>query len=508
MGKRWEKRRNFFFFTFSFPHFFPLFSLENVRSDMKFDAIIIGSGIAGIWCAKFLNDNGFKTLIITKNQVWDANSFYAQGGVTMALDEEDVPLHIEDTLKAGAFHNKQEMVEILSKLSLKLKEEIMNYGFSFDPEITKEAAHSVSRVYHAGGDATGRELHKFLLKKDKSFLIDETIVFDILIKDNVAYGVSVLKNNKKFNIYANNVIIASGGIGALYKYDTNARTISGDIQGIAIEKGIKLRDMEMTQFHPTVFIEMKTSQKMLLTEALRGEGACVVDENNERFVFQYDERGELAGRDIVSRAIFMHQQKGHKAFLDVSVFDEEFFKNRFPTIYNKLRDYDISVPKEKIPISPAFHYFMGGIAVDSNSKIKNFENLYAVGEVANTGVHGANRLASNSLLECFVFAKRAALAIEKNKFKTEKVEFKTTDEELFKDNDKYYKNLLREQMWKNVGIIRKQTGLNEALNFIEETIPKLGRLAKLRFLTAREIVKAALKRKKSLGAHYRKDEDA
>jgi L-aspartate oxidase len=190
------------------------------------------------------------------------------------------------------------------------------------------------------------------------------------------------------------------------------------------------------------------------------------------------------------------------------VFDEEFFKHRFPTIYNKLRDYDINVPFEKIPISPAFHYFMGGIEVDSDSKVVEFENLYAIGEVANTGVHGANRLASNSLLECFVFAKRAALAIKKNKFKTKKVEFKITDEELFKDKDKYYKNLLREQMWKNVGIIRKQSGLEEALDFIEKTIPKLGRVAKLRFLSAREIVKAALKRKESLGAHYRKDEHA
>jgi L-aspartate oxidase len=475
---------------------------------MKFDAVIIGSGIAGIWCAKFLNDAGYKTLIVTKNQVWDANSFYAQGGVTMALDEEDIPLHIEDTLKAGAFHNKKEMVEILSKLSLQLKEEIMNYGFEFDPEITKEAAHSVSRVYHAGGDATGRELHRFLLKKDNSYLLDETVVFDVLIKDETAYGISVLKNGRKFNIYADNVILASGGIGALYKFDTNARTISGDIQGIAVEKGIKLRDMEMTQFHPTVFIEMKTSQKMLLTEALRGEGAHVVDENGKRFVFEYDERGELAGRDIVSRAIFMHQQKGHKVYLDVSMFDEDFFKNRFPTIYNKLRDYDINVPFAKIPISPAFHYFMGGIEVDKDSMVLGYKNLYAVGEVANTGVHGANRLASNSLLECFVFARKAAEKIINEKYKTENIEFDVNQEELFREKDKYYKNLLREQMWKNVGIIRKQSGLYEALEFIENTIPKLGRLAKLRFLTAREIVKAALKRKDSLGAHFRKDDYA
>jgi L-aspartate oxidase len=472
---------------------------------MKFDAVIIGSGIAGIWCAKFLNEAGYKTLIVTKNQVWDANSFYAQGGVTMAIDENDIPLHIEDTLKAGVFHNDKKMVEILSKNSVFLQNELKTYGFEFDDEITKEAAHSVNRVYHAGGDATGREIHKFLLKKDKSYLLDETVVFDLLLEDGIAYGVSVVKNGNKFNIYADNVILASGGIGALYKFDTNARTISGDIQGIAIEKGIEVKDMEMTQFHPTVFIEMKTSQKMLLTEALRGEGAYVVDETGKRFVFDYDKRGELAGRDIVSRAIFMHQQKGHKVYLDVSMFEEEFFKNRFPTIYNKLNDYGIKIPFEKIPISPAFHYFMGGIVVDEDSKVKNFDNLYAVGEVANTGVHGANRLASNSLLECFVFAKRAANSIVKEKFKIKDKTFEINSEKLYENDDKYYKNLLREQMWRNVGIIRNKDGLNEALDFIESTIGKVGRLAKLRFLTAREIVKAALRREESLGAHYRKD---
>jgi len=471
---------------------------------MKFDCIIIGSGLAAIWSAKFLNEAGFSTLIVTKNQVWDCNSFYAQGGVTIANDEKDVPSHIEDTLKAGSFHNKKEAVELLSKSSLKLINELANYGFRFDPGVTKEGAHSVARVYHKGGDATGREIHKFLFKKDKSFFIDEAIVFDILIDKDIAYGVSIFHKNKKYNIYGNNIIIASGGIGAIYKYDTNARTIAGEMQGLAIEKGIKLKDMEMTQFHPTVFIEMKFSQKLLLTEALRGEGAYIVDENKKRFLFDYDERGELASRDIVSRAIFMHQQKGHKVFLDVSMFDEEFFKKRFPTIYTKLRDYGINVPTELIPISPAFHYMMGGIEVNLDSKVKNFKNLYAVGEVSCTGVHGANRLASNSLLECFIFGKRAAKDIIKNNFKTDNIKFDIKNEELFKKDDKKYKNILREQMWKNVGIIRDEKGLKEALNFIENSLPKLGRMAKLRFLTAKEIVKSALNRKKSLGAHYLK----
>ena len=475
---------------------------------MKFDCIIVGSGLAALWCAKFLNEAGKNTLIVTKNQVWDCNSFYAQGGVTLALNEEDVPVHIEDTLKAGSYHNKKEMVEILSRASLKIKEELLNYGFRFDPGVTKEGAHSVRRVFHAGGDATGRELHKFILKKDRSYLMDESVVFDILIKENTVYGISVLKNGKTFNIYADNVIVASGGIGALYKYDTNARTIAGEMQGLAVEKGIELNDMEMTQFHPTVFIKMKFSQKLLLTEALRGEGAYIIDEDGKRFLFEYDPRGELASRDIVSRAIFMHQQKGHRVFLDVSMFDEEYFKKRFPTIYQKLKDYDINVPYEPIPISPAFHYMMGGIKVDKNSKVPNFNNLYAVGEVANTGVHGANRLASNSLLECFVFAKRAAKDIIKKDFKTDNIEFDIEKKEFFKKEDKKYKNRLREVMWEKVGIIRTKRGLYEALEFIEKSMDKVGYLTKLRFLTAREIVKAALKREKSLGAHYIRSENA
>jgi L-aspartate oxidase len=472
---------------------------------MKFDCIIIGSGIAGLWSAKFLNEAGKKTLIVTKNQVWDCNSFYAQGGVTMAIDENDVPLHIEDTLRAGTFHNKKEAIEILSKASLNLKKELLEYGFRFDVGVTREGAHSVRRVFHAGGDATGRELHKFIFKKDKSFFLDEAVVFDLLLEKGVAYGISVLHKGKKFNIYADNVIIASGGIGALYKFDTNARTISGDLQGLCVEKGIGLKDMEMTQFHPTVFIETRFSQKLLLTEALRGEGAKVVDEEGRRFLFEYDKRGELASRDIVSRAIFLHQQKGHKVFLDVSMFDEEYFKKRFPTIYQKLRDYDINVPYEPIPISPAFHYMMGGVEVDFNSKVKGFKNLYAVGEVAYTGVHGANRLASNSLLECFVFAKRAAIKILSSSFKTENKEFGIVNEELIKSDDKSYKNMLRDVMWNNVGIVRSKEGLKEALEFINSNISKVGRLTRFRFLTAKEIVKAALKREKSLGAHFRKD---
>ena len=476
---------------------------------MKYDVIIIGSGLAGIWTALHL-DKKLKILVLTKSSVWGCNSFYAQGGVTVARDENDIESHIEDTLKAGAYHNDKKMVELLSKKSLEVISDIESMGFRFDRDkngdilFTREGAHSNDRIVHAGGDATGREIHKFIFDKDKSFFVDEAVVFDLLIEDDICYGVSVLKGDKKENIYANSVVIASGGVGGLYKYDTNANAISGDIQGIAIEKGIKLTDMEMTQFHPTVYVKSKTAQKQLLSEALRGEGAKVVDKNRYQFLYEYDERGELASRDIVSRAIYDYQKKGNEVFLDFSEWSEEFFRNRFPTIYFKLKNLGYNIPNELVPISPAFHYMMGGIKVDETSKILGFKNLYAVGEVANTGVHGANRLASNSLLECFVFAKICAKDINAN-IKTINKKFNINGEILKLSNDKKYKNKLRQIMWDNVGIIRNEKGLKEALEFIENSIDKVGRLTKLRFFTAKEIVIHALKRKESLGAHYRND---
>ena len=467
-----------------------------------FDAIIVGSGIAGLWSGYWLQKLGLKVLILTKGEVFDANSFYAQGGVTLALDPADVPLHIEDTLKAGWYHNRREMVELMSWESLKIREELGRLGFQFDPGVTREGAHSVRRVFHKGGDATGRELHLFLLRRDPNYLLDRAVVFDLLMEGGRVYGVSVAREGERFNLYAGVVVLAGGGIGALYKYDTNARTIAGELQGLAILKGLPVRDMEMTQFHPTVYIQTRFSQKLLISEAVRGEGGYVVDENGERFLFKYDPRGELASRDIVSRAIYLHQQQGHQVYLDLRHFSEEFFKNRFPTIYKKLRNYGVKVPEELVPISPAFHYHMGGVEVDATSKVVGTENLFAVGEVAWTGVHGANRLASNSLLECFVFGKQVAEGVAGLKLSRPRREFPIFEGPLQLPTDKKYKNLLREVMWSKVGIIRTREGLEEGLQFIQETIGKVGWLTQLRFLTAREIVKGALNRPNSLGAHY------
>jgi len=349
-------------------------------------------------------------------------------------------------------------------------------------------------------------MHLFLLEQNHHPMLGDTRVVDLLIKDSKCYGVSVLEHRKLRNIYAKNVIIASGGVGSLYEYQTNAPTISADIQGLCVLKGIELERMEMMQFHPTVFVNNTFAQKILLTEALRGEGATIEDENGRRFLFDYDERGELATRDMVSKSIFVYSQKtGYKIYLNMQNFDYEYFINRFPNIYKNLQNLGFDVPHQMVPISPAFHYAIGGIKTDMDARVGEIKNLYAVGEVASTMVHGANRLASNSLLEGLVFASRAVRDIlvngglDKN---FNSIEFDIEDEVMSLKGDKEKKNILRAIMWKYVSIIRTKRGLNEAKKQIEALLnEKIGKLLKFRLLTAQEIVKAALNREKSIGVH-------
>jgi len=478
---------------------------------MRYDVIIIGAGIAGLYASLNLPKDK-KVLIINKRETFKCNSFYAQGGVALAKDEADIPLHIKDTLNAGDGLCDEKAVEVLSKNSKAVIDNIIEKGFEFDKNqdgtlaYTKEAAHSTSRILHAGGDATGRYLHHFLLTQNTHPMLGQTRVVDLLIKDGKCYGVTVLEHRELRNIYAKNVIIASGGIGSLFEYHTNAPTISADIQGVCLLKGIELEHMEMTQFHPTVFVKNTFAQKVLLTEALRGEGATIVDEYGKRFLFAYDERGELASRDIVSKSIYDYTQKtGYKVYLDMRNFNLEYFINRFPNIYKNLQDLGFNVPVQKVPISPAFHYSIGGIKTDLNGAVTNVKNLYAVGEVASVKVHGANRLASNSLLEGLVFAKEATIKILenlKNQKDDEHIEFAIQKEVMSLKDDKDKKNKLREIMWKYVSIVRTKKGLLEANSQINALLnKKIGKLLKLRLLTAKEIVNSALARKESIGVH-------
>jgi len=480
---------------------------------LVYDVIIVGTGIAGLNSAINIPKEK-KVLILCKENSWDCNTFYAQGGISVAVDENDVESHVQDTLNAGAGLCDEKAVRIMCSEGRDAVNSLIKRGFEFDKDekgnllYTKEAAHSRNRIVHAGGDATGREMHLFLMQNNPHPLMYKTTVVKILFKDDRVFGVKVYHQGEFKNIYAKNIILASGGIGSLYEFHTNARTISADIQGLALECGCELRDMEMTQFHPTVFVSMEKARKQLLSESLRGEGALVVNKKGERFLFGYDKRGELSPRDIVSRAIFDYKQKhkGEIVYLSFENFEKKFFKHRFPTIYYNLKGLGFNLPEDKVPISPAFHYMMGGIKCDIDGKVSRFKNLYVVGEVANTRVHGANRLASNSLLEGLVFSKRA---VDKILFNEQDFFIENFDEEkevLFKQNDKTLKNRLRALMWEKVGIIREKDGLQEALHRVEEMLKlDIGKLLRLRLLTSKEIIKSALKREKSLGAHYIKE---
>lgn len=484
---------------------------------MVYDYIIIGSGVAGLNAARLIPETK-NVLILCKKEPWECNTFWAQGGIATAVDKTDIPDHINDTLVAGVHHNNEQAVTVLSENSRKAIDDLIEDGMHFDLNdagklaFTKEAAHSRSRILHADGDATGRMVHLFLMGKFPHKLETNCVVNDLLIQDDICYGVKYFVDETKEKIaFAHNTIIASGGVGSIYKYHTNSTAVAGEVQGICLEKGLVLKDMEMMQFHPTVFKGTSFARKTLLSEALRGEGAYIVDENNYRFLFDYHKDGELAPRDVVSRSIFdYHSKTGLGIFLSFDKFEKKWFRKRFPNIYSNFEDLGYDLPFEKVPISPAFHYSMGGIATDINAKVLNMKNLYAVGEAACTGVHGANRLASNSLLEGIVFSKLAVENSIKEDFHIDEYKYKKEIKKFIrnKDIDKPIKDRVRKLMWENAAIVRNPKSLQEALDEINEFLKEdVGRLLFLRLLTAKSILTAAIDRKESLGAHFIKENE-
>lgn len=481
---------------------------------MKYDVIIVGAGVGGLYCAMNLPKT-LKVLVVCKGEPWECNTFYAQGGISISTDKEDVQSHIEDTLGAGSFTNNPSSVEYLCKSSLGVIEDLEKIGLRVDRDeagrvlYAKEGGHQKARIVHFDGDGSGRYLHTHLITHLHHLLWKQSSVVDLLIDNGRCYGVSLESRGEIHRIYAKYVVLASGGVGGLYRYHTNASTISGEIHGMILEHHGRLQDMEMMQFHPTAFIQASSARKPLISEAVRGEGGKIVDSKGRRFLFDYDARGELAPRDIVSRGIFNYTMKNHeKAFLDLSSFTQESFSKRFPNIYHSLTSHRLKVPEDKIPISPAFHYSMGGIEVDESGRVIGIDHLYALGECANNGVHGANRLASNSLLEGIVYGKRVAEEILAQDFGGESRQiFPELREKLILENDHRLKEFLRGIMWEKVGILRTSEGLNSALGGIEAMLQSnIGRMLKLRLLCAKEIILQALQRKQSLGAHYITDD--
>ncbi|HHQ4318935.1 L-aspartate oxidase [Clostridium perfringens] len=378
------------------------------------DVLIVGSGVAGLYASLNLRDD-LEIIMVSKKSVNLCNSSLAQGGIAVARGKEDFQSFIEDTLKAGKYENNIGSVRVLVEESMDNINKLMDLGADFEKDengvlFTKEGAHEINRiVYHK--DITGKHVEDILLenvKRRKNIkIIEECEMVDIYHRDNRCIGALFNKEGETLSIYAKVVILATGGIGGLFKKSTNERIITGDSIGVAIRNNIEIKDLSYIQIHPTAFFSKKSEEKrFLISESVRGEGGKLLNCNGERFV------DELLPRDIVSKKIYEEMKKtnSNNVFLDVSFMEKSFLKKRFPNIYNKCLEEGIDISKEPIPVAPAQHYFMGGIKVNLNGKT-SMENLYAFGETSCTGVHGANRLASNSLLEALVFSRRGALEI-------------------------------------------------------------------------------------------------
>ena len=418
------------------------------------DVLIVGSGVAGLYSALNLRDD-LDVMVVSKDKIDCTNTSLAQGGISVARDVNDVPYFIEDTLKAGQYKNDVQAVKVLTKESIENVDSLVALGLDVDKDdegnwdYTKEGAHCVNRIIHTQ-DNTGENVEKTLvenvLNRKNIKVYEDTFLVDIIEKNNKCIGAILFKDNKQINVFAKSVILACGGIGGLYKNSTSQRILKGDGLAVALRHDVELKDINYIQIHPTAFYdESDDERRFLISESVRGEGGKLYNINGERFV------DELQPRDVVSQAIFKEMEKTNSPYvlLDISFLDENYLKNRFSTIYNKCLEKGTDITKEPIKVSPAQHYFMGGIKVGLNAET-SMDNLYAVGETACTGIHGANRLASISLLEGLVFSKRAADVINStiddlnlNKIDVDRIF--ASQEEIERDNSKLVVKAIRDK---------------------------------------------------------------
>ncbi len=378
---------------------------------MKTDIIIVGCGVAGLYCALNLPEDK-QIVIVTKNKARRSDSYLAQGGICVLRDEEDFSDFYEDTMRAGHYENDPDSVEIMIRSSQEVISDLVDFGVHFEKNgkefvYTREGAHSRPRIlFHE--DETGKEITSNLLEtarnKKNITLIENFTMVDLIVEDNLCKGIVGHYNEGEYiSITADYTVLATGGIGGLFKHSTNYPHLTGDALALALKYGIKLQDIDYIQIHPTTLYSKKHGREFLISESVRGEGAVLLNSKGERFV------NELLPRDVVANAIFDEMKKeGTKhVWLSLAAIDEEEIKSHFPNIYKHCLEEGYDITKEPIPVVPSQHYFMGGIEVDTHS-LTSMTRLYAVGETACNGVHGKNRLASNSLLESLVFAKRAA----------------------------------------------------------------------------------------------------
>ena len=379
------------------------------------DVLIIGSGVSGLYCALNLRKD-LNILVVCKDKMSCSNTYLAQGGISVARGEDDIPLYIEDTLKAGKYKNDLEAVKVLTSESMDNIKSLMEMGLEFDRNedeslnFTKEGAHSINRIVHTKdntGESTAKILIEKVKQKDNINIYEDTYFIDIIEKERECIGAILLKENEQINVYAKAVVLATGGIGGLFNNSTNQRILTGDSIAVAAKHNIALKDIKYIQIHPTAFYEEENNvRRFLISESLRGEGGILTNANGERFV------NELLPRDVVSEAVYKQIRETEAPYvnLDIRFLGQAYIINRFSTIYQECLKRGTDITKEYIKVSPAQHFFMGGIKVDLDSKT-SMENLYAVGETSCTGIHGANRLASNSLLEGLVFSRRAAISV-------------------------------------------------------------------------------------------------
>ncbi len=510
----------------------------------KYSAVIIGSGISGLYLAHKLSkskNNKDGILIITKATVDDCNSKLAQGGIVAVMPDinkqDSTSSHVFDTVKAGAGLNDFNAVKYVSEYSALAIKGLINAGVNFDKkqdgsfDFALEGAHSLPRILHTK-DKTGASIENALIDKvNKSKEIEiyeNTMAIELLIdKENVVRGVLVFNDNtNEFEaVLSNAVILATGGAGQLFKHTTSRPVTTGDGIFLANSAGAEISDMEFIQFHPTALSIENVSSQPLVSEAVRGAGAKLVNSKGERFILKYDKMGELAPRDIVARAIYDEMKQSHEknVFLDIKDIGIEKFKEKFPSITQYCKEYNIDIEQGLIPVSPAAHYLMGGVKVNLDFET-NVKNLYAIGEVARTGLHGANRLASNSLLECVVSAmglydnlSYKNLAAPKNydeKIKNLLFQYQEEDP-CFIENAENIKLRIKEIMWQYSGILRDENSLKQGLFELSEIKKCLeGKKVFSDFASyevrnmlkvSEIIIKSALERRTSAGAHFRTD---
>ena len=496
-----------------------------------YDYIIIGSGIAGLNTALLAREHG-STLILTKGRVDDCNTRYAQGGIAAAVGAGDTPaLHLQDTLTAGAGLCDRAAVQALTSQGPQSVASLIQWGVPFDTihgeiALGREGAHSRPRILHAGGDATGQHIELTLANRVAEAditVLEYTLATDLVVEQGRAAGVATLNSatDQRQTYSGRSIVIGSGGAGQLYKYTTNPAVATGDGVALAFRAGARVMDLEFYQFHPTA-LWLAGAPCFLLSEAMRGEGAVLRDKDGRAFMSDYHPLADLAPRDVVSRSIATEMEKaeGSPVFLDISHLPPDLVQGRFPTIYHFCLNYGLDITKEPVPVAPAAHYMMGGIKIDTWGRT-NVPGLYACGEAACSAVHGANRLASNSLLDTLVFARRlvssslgqAPAAAESDpaalpdlvKTLPQRAAVCASIPELSRDN-------LRDGMWRNAGISRNGSRLllsarifNLWARMLPEPADQAGYELSNMALLGRLMVESALLRQESRGSHSRED---